>query len=155
MVAEAAAWARDRGKTLWELLLDIYAEYGLYREKLVNVVRKGAEGAAQIKGMMEGYRTNPPAAIAGTRVIKTDDYLTLVSTDMVTGKKNPLTLEKSNVLQFFLEDATKISVRPSGTEPKIKFYFSAKTEMNDVKQFEDLWQKLEYRIDNIISDMKL
>ncbi|MBE0679949.1 MAG: phospho-sugar mutase [Bacteroidales bacterium] len=155
LIAETAAWARDRGKTLWELLLDIYAEYGLFREKLVNVVRKGAEGAAQIKGMMEGYRTNPPAAIAGTRVIGIDDYLTLVSTDLVTGKKNPLTLEKSNVLQFFLEDGTKISVRPSGTEPKIKFYFSAKTEMNDVTQFEDLWQKLEHRIDNIIGDMKL
>jgi phosphoglucomutase len=155
LVAETAAWARDRGKTLWQLLLDIYAEYGLFREKLVNVVRKGAEGAAQIKGMMEGYRTNPPAVIAGTRVVRTDDYLTLVSTNLVTGKKNSLTLEKSNVLQFFLEDGTKISVRPSGTEPKIKFYFSAKTEMNDVTQFEDLWQKLEHRIDNIIVDMKL
>ena len=155
LIAETAAWARDRGKTLWELLLDIYAEYGLFREKLVNVVRKGAEGAAQIKGMMEGYRTSPPAAIAGTRVIRIDDYLTLVSTDLVKGKKNPLTLEKSNVLQFFLEDGTKISVRPSGTEPKIKFYFSAKTEMNDVTQFEDLWKKLEHRIDNITGDMKL
>ncbi len=155
LIAETAAWARDRGKTLWELLLDIYAEYGLYREKLVNVVRKGAEGAAEIKSMMEGYRTNPPAAIAGSRVIRMDDYLTLVSTDLVTGKKDPLTLEKSNVLQFFLEDGTKISVRPSGTEPKIKFYFSATTEMNDVTQFEDLWQKLELRIDNITGDMKL
>lgn len=155
LVAETAAWARDRGKTLWELLLDIYAEYGLFREKLVNVVRKGAEGAAQIKGMMEGYRTKPPAAIAGIRVVRTDDYLTLVSTDLVTGKKNPLTMEKSNVLQFFLEDGTKISVRPSGTEPKIKFYFSARMDMNDVTQFEDLWQTLEHRIDNIISDMKL
>ncbi len=155
LMAEAAAWARDRGKTLWELLLDIYAEYGLFREKLVNVVRKGAEGAAEIKGMMEGYRSSPPAAIAGTSVIRIDDYLTLVSTDLVTGKTNPLNLEKSNVLQFFLEDGTKISVRPSGTEPKIKFYFSAKTEMNDVKQFEDLWQKLEHRIDNIIGYMKL
>ncbi|MFN2314182.1 MAG: phospho-sugar mutase, partial [Bacteroidales bacterium] len=101
------------------------------------------------------YRTNPPAAIAGTRVIRIDDYLALTSTDLVTGKMNPLTLEKSNVLQFFLEDGTKISVRPSGTEPKIKFYFSVKTEMDNVTQFEDLWQKLEHRIDNIISDMKL
>ncbi len=155
LVAEAAAWARDRGKTLWELLLDIYAEYGLYLEKLINVVRKGAEGAAEIKSMMEGYRTSPPADIAGTRVTRIDDYLTLVSTDLVTGKKNPLTLEKSNVLQFFLEDGTKISVRPSGTEPKIKFYFSAKTEMNDVTQFEELWQELEHKIDNITGDMKL
>ncbi len=109
-------------------LLDIYAEYGLFREKLINVVRKGAEGAAEIRKMMEGYRNNPPAMIAGSKVVRADDYLTLVSTDTATGKKNPLTLPKSDVLQFFLADGTKISVRPSGTEPKIKFYFSANTK---------------------------
>ncbi|MCK7529762.1 MAG: hypothetical protein MZV63_01245 [Marinilabiliales bacterium] len=155
LIAEAAAWAQDHGKSLWELLLDIYAEYGLFREKLVNVVRKGAEGAAEIKGMMEGYRTRPPVTIAGSKVIKTDDYLNLVSTDTATGKKSPLPLQKSDVLQFFLADGTKISVRPSGTEPKIKFYFSARTEMTDVARFEELWQKLEHRIDSIVSDMKL
>ncbi len=155
LVAEAAAWARDRGKTLWELLLDIYAEYGLYREKLINVVRKGAEGAAEIQKMMEGYRTSPPAGIAGSKVIKMDDYLTLLSTDLLTGKKQPLHLEKSNVLQFFLADGTKISVRPSGTEPKIKFYFSASTDMADTAHFEQLWKGLEDRIDAVIRDMKL
>lgn len=155
LVAEAAAWARDRGKTLWELLLDIYAEYGLYREKLINVVRKGAEGAAEIQKMMEGYRTSPPAVIAGSKVIKMDDYLTLLSTDLLTGKKQPLHLEKSNVLQFFLADGTKISVRPSGTEPKIKFYFSASTDMADTAHFEQLWKGLEERIDAVIRDMKL
>lgn len=155
LVAEAAAWARDRGKTLWELLLDIYAEYGLYREKLINVVRKGAEGAAEIQKMMEGYRTSPPAVIAGSKVIKMDDYLTLLSTDLLTGKKQPLHLEKSNVLQFFLADGTKISVRPSGTEPKIKFYFSASTEMADTAQFEQLWKGLEERIDAVIRDLGL
>jgi len=155
LVAEAAAWARDRGKTLWELLLDIYAEYGLYREKLINVVRKGAEGAAEIQKMMAGYRTSPPAEIAGSKVIKMDDYLTLLSTDLLTGKKQPLHLEKSNVLQFFLADGTKISVRPSGTEPKIKFYFSASTEMADTTQFEQLWKGLEDRIDAVIRDLGL
>ena len=155
LIAEAAAWAQDHGKSLWELLLDIYEEYGLFREKLVNVVRKGAEGAAEIKGMMEGYRNNPPATIAGSEVIKTDDYLNLVSTDTATGQKSPLPLQRSDVLQFFLADGTKISVRPSGTEPKIKFYFSARTEMADVARFEELWQKLEHRIDSIVSDMKL
>ena len=155
LIAEAAAWAQDHGKSLWELLLDIYAEYGLFREKLVNVVRKGAEGAAEIKAMMEGYRTRPPVTIAGSKVIKTDDYLNLVSTETATGKKSPLPLQKSDVLQFFLADGTKISVRPSGTEPKIKFYFSARTEMTDVARFEELWQKLEQRIDSIVSDMKL
>lgn len=155
LIAEAAAWAADRGKSIWELLLDIYAEYGLYREKLVNVVRKGAEGAAEIKGMMEGYRTNPPASIAGSRVARIDDYQLLVSTDPVTGIRTPLDFEKSNVLQFFLADGTKISVRPSGTEPKIKFYFSANTSMKESSQFEELWQQLDKRIDAVIEDMKL
>jgi phosphoglucomutase len=155
LVAEAAAWARDRGKTLWELLLDIYAEYGLYREKLVNVVRKGAEGAAEIKAMMEGFRNSPPAEIAGSKVIRYNDYQALVSADLVTGEKTPLQMEKSNVLQFFLADGTKISVRPSGTEPKIKFYFSANTTMSDVSQFEPLWKALEDRIDAVVHDMKL
>ncbi len=155
LVAEAAAWAQDHGKSLWELLLDIYSEYGLYREKLVNVVRKGAEGAAEIKKMMEGYRSNPPAEISGSKVIRIDDYLTLVSTDIVTGKKEALYLEKSNVLQFFLTNGTKISVRPSGTEPKIKFYFSASTEMSDTSQFEKLWKGLEERIDDVIRDLGL
>jgi phosphoglucomutase len=155
LVAETAAWARDHGKSLWELLLDIYAEYGLYREKLINVVRKGAEGAAEIKKMMEGYRANPPLAIAGSRVTRIDDYLTLVSKDIAAGKQSPLTLPKSDVLQFFLDDGTKISVRPSGTEPKIKFYFSANTKLADTVHFETAWKALEERIDNIIKDMKL
>lgn len=155
LIAETAAWARDHGKSLWELLLDIYAEYGLYREKLVNVVRKGAEGAAEIRKMMEDFRSNPPAAIDGSKVVKINDYLLLTSADLLTGKKITLPLEKSNVLQFFLEDGTKISVRPSGTEPKIKFYFSARTALGNISEFEASWKSLEERIDGIISDLKL
>jgi phosphoglucomutase len=155
LVAETAAWARDHGKSLWELLLDIYVEYGLFREKLVNVVRKGAEGAAEIKKMMEGYRNNPPAVIGGSKVVRIDDYLTLISADITTGKKKPLRLQKSDVLQFFLTDGTKISVRPSGTEPKIKFYFSANTKLKDTSDFESAWKSLDDRIDAIIRDMKL
>lgn len=155
LIAETAAWAADHGKSLWQLLLDIYAEYGLFREKLVNVVRKGAEGAAEIKSMMEGYRNNPPKEIAGSRVVMVNDYLAQASTDLVTGKKTPLLLEKSNVLQFFLADGTKISVRPSGTEPKIKFYFSASTRMDDVSSFERLWKELDQRIDGVVHDIKL
>lgn len=155
LIAETAAWAADHGKSLWQLLLDIYAEYGLFREKLVNVVRKGAEGAAEIKSMMEGYRNNPPKEIAGSRVVMLNDYLAQLSTDLVTGRQTRLLLEKSNVLQFFLADGTKISVRPSGTEPKIKFYFSASTRMDDVSSFERLWQELDQRIDAVVHDMKL
>ena len=155
LVAEVAAWAADHGKSMWELLLDIYIEYGLFREKLVNVVRKGAEGAAEIKSMMEGYRTNPPASIAGSRVIRINDYLLQVSTEPATGTKRPLDLEKSNVIQFFLANGTKISVRPSGTEPKIKFYFSTSTTMKETSQFPGLWQELEDHIDAVIKDMNL
>lgn len=155
LVAETAAWAADHGKSLWQLLLDIYAEYGLFREKLVNVVRKGAEGAAEIKSMMEGYRNHPPKEIAASRVAMVNDYLLQESTDLVTGKKTPLLLEKSNVIQFFLADGTKISVRPSGTEPKIKFYFSASTRMDDVASFGRLWKELDERIDAVVKDMKL
>jgi phosphoglucomutase len=155
LTAEAAAWAVDHGKSLWDLLLDIYLEYGLYREKLVNVVRKGAEGAGEIKKMMEDFRNNPPAQIAGSRVVKTDDYLYRTSTDMLSGKKSPLHLQKSNVLQFFLADGTKISVRPSGTEPKIKFYFSAHTNLEKTADFETAWESLSDRIESIISEMNL
>ncbi len=155
LIAETAAWAADNGKTLWGLLLDIYAEYGLYREKLVNVVRKGAEGAAEIKKMMEDFRNTPPTEIAGSRVVKADDYLRSISTDTVSGKTTPLHLQKSNVLQFFLADGTKISVRPSGTEPKIKFYFSATSQLEKTSGFEAAWQALDERIDKIIKELNL
>ncbi|HUW92298.1 MAG TPA: phospho-sugar mutase [Bacteroidales bacterium] len=155
LIAETAAWAADNGKTLWSLLLDIYAEYGLFREKLVNVVRKGEEGAAEIKRMMEDFRNNPPTQIAGSRVIKRDDYLKRISTDIVNRKTSPLYLQKSNVLQFYLADGTKISVRPSGTEPKIKFYFSASTRLEKAADFETVWKALDERIDKIIKDMNL
>ncbi len=155
LVAEITAWAKSRGKTLYELLIDIYLEYGLYKEKLINIVRKGAEGASEIKEMMKGYRSNPPAAINKSRVVKIDDYETLVSKDCLTGKETKIDLIKSDVLQFFLEDGTKISVRPSGTEPKIKFYFSVNTKLESAAKFEETEKLLEQRIQGIITDMKL
>lgn len=155
LFAEAAAWARDHGKSVWELLLDIYAEYGLYKERLVNVVRKGAEGASEIRKMMEDYRATPPSAIAGSKVVKINDWLLQESTDNRTGIKEHLHLEKSNVLQFFLEDGSKISVRPSGTEPKIKYYFSVNTSLEDVAHFDATEKKLEEKIDSIVKDLKL
>jgi phosphoglucomutase len=155
LVAEIAAWAKSRGKTLYELLIDIYLEYGLYREKLINIVRKGAEGANEIKVMMKGYRTNPPESINNSKVLKINDYETLISTDCITGKKTKTDLLKSDVLQFFLEDGSKISVRPSGTEPKIKFYFSVNTKLDSVAKFEETELLLDQRIAGIIGDMKL
>ncbi len=124
-----AAWAKSRGKSLYSQLIDIYLEYGLYKENLINIVRKGKEGADEIKAMMTGYRSNPPATINNSRVVKMDDYSTLISTNCITGEKKKIDLIKSDVLQYFLEDGSKISIRPSGTEPKIKFYFSVNTKL--------------------------
>lgn len=155
LVAEITAWAKSRGKSLYDLLTDIYLEYGLYKEKLINIVRKGAEGANEIKAMMKGYRSNPPVTINNCRVVKINDYETLVSTDCITGKKTAIDLIKSDVLQFFLEDGSKISVRPSGTEPKIKFYFSVNAKLSSAEMYEKTQALLDQRIASIIADMKL
>jgi phosphoglucomutase len=155
LVAEVAAWAKSMGKTLYEQLIDIYLEYGLYKEKLINIVRKGAEGANEIRSMMKGYRDNPPETINKSKVVKVDDYATLVSTNCITGEKKKIDLLESDVLQFFLEDGSKISVRPSGTEPKIKFYFSVNTKLESASKFDETQIFLDQRIDGIIKDMKL
>jgi phosphoglucomutase len=155
LMAETAAWAKSKGKTLYELLIDIYLQYGLYREKLINIVRKGKEGADEIKAMMAGYRKNPPVAINNSKVVKINDYENLVSTDCLKGKKTRIDLLKSDVLQFFLEDGSKISVRPSGTEPKIKFYFSVNAKLESSAKFDESEKLLDQRIQSIIADMKL
>jgi phosphoglucomutase len=155
LMAEAASWSKSRGKTLYEMLIDIFLEYGHYKEKLINVVRKGAEGAGEIKAMMVAYRNNPPKSINSSKVVKINDYETLESTDVMTGKKTKINLIKSDVLQFFLEDGSKISVRPSGTEPKIKFYFSVNTTLISASAFDETEKRLDQRIQSIITDMKL
>lgn len=155
LIAEAAAWAEVRGKSLYELLIDIWIEHRLYRERLINIVRKGKEGADEIRDMMKAYRTNPPATIAGSRVVQINDYGKGLITDVTTGKSKPTGLVNSDVLQFFLEDGSKISVRPSGTEPKIKFYFSVSKKIKSRDAFEPAKAELETRIDQIISAMKL
>lgn len=155
LVAEVAAYAKENGKSLYEMLIDIYLEYGLYKEKLINIVRKGAEGANEIRSMMKEYRNNPPKSINNSKVVKIDDYETLISTNCITGEKKNIDLLKSDVLQFFLEDGSKISVRPSGTEPKIKFYFSVNTRLESVSKFDETQIFLNQRIDGIINNMKL
>jgi phosphoglucomutase len=155
LAAEVTAWAKSKGKSLFELLIDIYVQYGLYKEKLINIVRKGKEGADEIKAMMVAYRKNPPTTINNCKVVKINDYETLVSTDFISGKKIKINLLKSDVLQFFLEDGSKISVRPSGTEPKIKFYFSVNTKLASADNFGVTEKLLEQRIAGIICDMKL
>ncbi|HOW10511.1 MAG TPA: phospho-sugar mutase [Bacteroidales bacterium] len=155
LAAEIAAFAKENGKSMYRMLVDIYLEYGLYREKLINIVRKGAEGAAEIKAMMNGYRSDPPETINNSRVVRIDDYDALVSTDPESGEKKKIELIKSDVLQFFLEDGSKISVRPSGTEPKIKFYFSVNTALASADKFDETEKLLDQRIADIIKDMKL
>lgn len=129
LLAEICAWAKDQGKTLYDVLMGIYVEYGFSKETTVNVVKPGKSGAEEIKAMMDNFRANPPKEIGGSKVCVVKDYKTLEMTD-VAGKISKLDMpESSNVLQYFTEDGTKISVRPSGTEPKIKFYIEVKGEM--------------------------
>ena len=126
LLAEAMAWAAEQGKTFYELLCDIYREFGLYKEKLVSLTKKGISGTEEIKAMMAKFRNTPPTEIVGEKVVEIRDYKTLEAKDLLTGKVTPINLPKSDVLQFFTETGSKISIRPSGTEPKIKFYFSMK-----------------------------
>lgn len=129
LLAEICAWAKDKGKTLYDVLMEIYLEYGFSKEVTVNVVKPGKTGAEEIQQMMAGFRANPPKEIGGSPVALVKDYKTLTATD-AQGKSMPLEMpETANVLQFFTEDGTKISVRPSGTEPKIKFYIEVKGQM--------------------------
>ena len=130
LMAEIAAWAKDNGKTMYELLQDIYLEYGYGKEKGISVVRKGKSGAEEITQMMSNFRTNPPKEIAGSPVVLIKDYKTLILKNVVTGDETNLDMPAtSNVIQYFTADGTKISVRPSGTEPKIKFYIEVRGEM--------------------------
>jgi phosphoglucomutase len=155
LAAEVTAWAKSNDMSLFELLLDIYVKYGFYKEKLINIVRKGKEGADQIKAMMTEYRNNPPKKINNSQVVKLNDYERQDSYDIIKGTKTSINLIKSDVLQFFLADGTKISVRPSGTEPKIKFYFSVNTKLSSADKFEETEKILDKRIADIIDNMKL
>jgi phosphoglucomutase len=133
LLAEICAWAKDQGKTLYDVLMEIYVEYGYSKETTINVVKPGKSGADEIKAMMENFRANPPKEIGGSKVVLAKDYKILKATD---GEGNITDLdmpETSNALQYFTEDGTKISVRPSGTEPKIKFYVEVKGEMGCAK----------------------
>ena len=155
MIAEIAAWARENGKTFFDVLVDIYKEYGFYKEGLVSVVRKGKSGAEEIQQMMRDYRSNPPAEIDGEKVVCIKDYQTHESKDLVSGKVTPIDLPKSNVLQFFTDKGNKVTVRPSGTEPKIKFYFGVKGELCCKENFDKTNTALDSKIESIKHSMKL
>ncbi len=156
LAAEAAAWAKDTmGVTLYEWLQQLYVKYGLYREGLVSVVRKGKEGAELIQQMMVDYRENPPKSLLGSPIVKINDYKTLQSINTVTGVVTAITEDSSNVLQWFTEDGTIVSVRPSGTEPKIKFYFGVKAPLCCVEKFDEVLAEVDGKIEAIKSELEL
>ena len=155
LIAETAAWAAGQGKTIFDVLLDIYKEFGFYLEGLISVVKKGMSGAEEIRKIMERFRENPPMLINDSKVVMIKDYQSGIAREIKTGTENNITLPKSNVLQFFLEDGSKISVRPSGTEPKIKFYFGVKAALNDLDDYEKVLAELQTKIEKIVKSLDL
>lgn len=155
LIAESAVWAKSQGKTMYELLLDIYQTYGLYKESLLSVTKKGKDGAEEIQKMMDNFRQSPPKQINGSDVVMILDYELRKAFDKVKGTESTIDLPKSNVLQFVTKDGSKISVRPSGTEPKIKFYFGVKEKLTNVNDFEKVNQLVDQKIKDIIADLKL
>ncbi len=156
LAAEAAAWAKDTmGLTLYEWLQQLYVKYGFYRESLVSVVRKGKEGAEEIQRMMVDFRENPPKELAGSEVLTVRDYKSLEEINLRSGVRTPIEQDSSNVLQWITADGSIISVRPSGTEPKIKFYFGVKEPLPAVEQYDEVLAALDAKIEQIKADLKL
>ena len=155
IIAETTAWAACQYKNLFDVLIDIYIQFGFYKERLFSVTKKGKAGAGEIQKIMENFRSKPPKTINKSKVVTIKDYLNSKEFDTASRKSKKINIPKSNVLQFFTEDGTKISMRPSGTEPKIKFYFSVKDELKSMEDFEAVNQKLEDKIDLVIKDMGL
>jgi phosphoglucomutase len=155
ILCEMAAYEKNKGRSLYEKLLDLYLQYGYYQEELLSITKKGMNGQQEIADMMEQFRKDPPKTLAGSKVIELSDYQKQVKTNLVSGDTEPIRLPKSNVLQFVTEDGSKISARPSGTEPKIKFYFSVNTKLESVDKFGEAQQKAKDKIKDIIAEMKL
>lgn len=155
LLCEMAAYEKNKGRSLFDKLIDLYIEYGFYKEALVSITKKGMNGAKLIAEMMENFRNQPPATLAGSKVVKLYDYQLQKGKDLTNGNEWTINIPKSNVLQFELEDGTKVSARPSGTEPKIKFYFSTNTKLERKEDFEKTEAILDAKIDTIIKELKL
>lgn len=156
LIAEAAAWAADKGMTLYDLLVDVYMQYGFSRERGVSVVRPGKTGAEEIVNMMKEFRSNPPKELAGSPITCIKDYSDLNCKNLKTGEVTKLDFPTtSNVLQFFTEAGDKVSIRPSGTEPKIKFYVEVREDMKNKEEYEALVKKAEEHIDQVLRDLKV
>ena len=155
LLCEMAAYEKSKGRTLFDKMIDLYVQYGFYYEHLISITKKGMNGQQEIAAMMEGYRKNPPAQINGVKVVSLLDYELQKGTNLITGEAWAIQLPKSNVLQFITEDGSKISARPSGTEPKIKFYFSVNTTLDHKAAFDEKFNQLEGKIHGIIKSMQL
>ncbi|HTH32570.1 MAG TPA: phospho-sugar mutase, partial [Lacibacter sp.] len=161
LLCEMAAYEKNKGRSLYQKMIDLYVQYGFYKESLISITKKGMNGQAEIAEMMQGYRDNTPTTINGSPVVQLLDYQLQKGKNLSagpggqTGEEWTINLPKSNVLQFILADGSKISARPSGTEPKIKFYFSVHAPLDKAENFDAVHQQLNERIDGIIRDMKL
>lgn len=155
IICEMAAYEKDKGRSLFEKLIDLYVQYGYYKEKLISITKKGMRGQEEIAEMMDSFRKNTPGSINGSPVVQLLDYELRKGKNMITGEEWDIKLPKSNVLQFLLEDGSKISARPSGTEPKIKFYFSVNASLANAAEFDKVSSSLDRRIEDIIVDLKL
>ena len=154
-LCEMAAYEKDKGNSLYAKLIELYVKYGYYKEHLVSITKKGMDGQQQIADMMERFRKDPPKSLNGIAVTELLDYEKREARNLLTGKVSPILLPKSNVLQFVLEDGSKISARPSGTEPKIKFYFSVKEKLESKEKADEVQVLLDQKIQKIIADLKL
>lgn len=155
ILAEIAAWAKEEGTTIYGKLIEIYTQHGLYKERLLSITKQGKSGAEEIQEMIHNLRTNPPTEIDGSKVVMIKDYQSLESINPIENAKEAIDLPKSNVLQYFTEDGTKVTARPSGTEPKIKFYFSVKAPLNNKAEFKTINQQLENKLDNVMQSLNL
>lgn len=155
MIAEMTAYVKSKGKTVYDYLIEMYLQFGLFREDLISITKKGISGSEEIKQMMTRFRENTPHSINGIKVSKMRDYKTGTETDLASGEKKKLNYPSSNVLQFFLEDGSKISARPSGTEPKIKFYVSVNGKLSSKEAFKKEFDQLGDKIKGLLDDMNL
>jgi len=156
LACEIAAWCKANGKTMYQYMIEIYQRLGLYQEGLVNIVRKGKEGAEQIKQMMTDFRNSPVSSLAGVKVVLVKDFQEQTAWDLVTNEKVMMNdIPKSNVLIYYTEDGSKVAIRPSGTEPKIKFYFSVKDKISSLEEYTSKVDILEKKIEMIKKDLGL
>ncbi len=155
MIAEMCAYAADQGYSLLDFLKEMYVKFGFYKERLISITKKGISGEEEIKTMMENFRNNPPHVLAGSSVVKVTDYLSGKEINQDTDEISEIDYPSSNVLQFYTKDGYTISARPSGTEPKIKFYISVNASLNSAQEYDSVNNKLEQLLDQIEKDLNV